>query len=219
MATSGTPSFEMESRRAVPPYRETLQHQAFEYGDLLQADERAMVEYHKTLSNVAFEENRNIPEFSAAAVASRIPPLPIYEPHDSRSYQYGPESFARDGRFHEAGSRTPYSNPSNQSPYQLPSNILSSRQPNSPSLRASATQVVEEGEVSEGEFEESRTEGHTISGQVYRTPYSMPKRDTRLDSAYNLPHETLTERKTTEIQPLTGKYFLCLSDVESHMFT
>ena len=203
----------------MPTYHETLQHQAFDYGGLLQTDERPLVEYHKVQSNAAFEENRNIPEFSAAAVASRIPPLPIYETHDSRSYQYVPEPFRRDGRFQVAGSHTPHSNPSNRSPFQLPSNVLSSRKPNSPLLRASATQVIEEGELSEGEFEESRTEVHTISGPVYRTaPYSKSKGDARLDSTNNTPQEIMSEHEMPGVHPLTGNIFvLAVSNRVSHL--
>jgi hypothetical protein len=194
----------MESRRTVPPYHDTLQHQTYGYGDMLQPDDGAQVEYYQAQSTAAFRQNKNIPGFSPAVAASSIPPLPIFEAHDRRSYEYAAEAFRKDGRFLASGSHTPHSNPSNQSPFHLPPNLSSSRKPNIATSHASAAQIVEEGELSEGEFEESQPEMNRNSIPVYRTAPPHELNRGRHVSTYRTAHRNMDENEIKEAQPRTG---------------
>jgi hypothetical protein len=199
-----TPPFGMAPSRAVPPYREASHQDMYDYGDAGQPERRSLLEYHKAQTRAAFEQNTKIPGFSAASVASGIPPLPIYQDQESLPYGYQSKPYGYDGTVERPRSQTTYNNPSNPSP--LPPNAPNERNHTRPASRTPAAQNVEEGELSEGEFEEVRPKvNRNAAGMAIRHDYYEHQRDDRHLSAYHGAYNGNGEREAISNAPLTGR--------------
>jgi hypothetical protein len=200
MADSHTPSYEMDSRRAAPPYRESSQHGVYDFGDALRPAQRSVLEYG---NNSAFQYNRSIPEFSADAVASGIPPLPIYQHHDPPSYPYPHETLGQSDRYDPLGSHNSYLELSTRSTYQLPSQNRPSEVVMRQSSYRPTGRVVEEGELSEGEFEETPLERDPNRASPYRGQPFIEKG--RYGSKYGTVYDRGARDEASNTTPLTGK--------------
>jgi hypothetical protein len=186
-----TPSFGTLGQ-PVPRYYEPPQNAMYEYDEGVQ-DGADVLSFNMTQSNNSFSHNSKIPGFSAATVASGIPPLPIYDSRGS-PYSYLPEASDRFVGIPEINS-------SNYSDSQRPAQIISR-------LPVTSTQVTEEGELSEGEFEDTTVKGNESSiaashGRIddyesYDNRYNEPVHPRSYSG--NTVHGALT------VPPLTGKF-------------
>jgi hypothetical protein len=133
----------------------------------------------------AFQQNASLPPFSAAAIASRNPPLPIYHTqHELPAWQSHRPSTIHAGGIPGLMSTNLISK---QDPYGQPL-----RKPFAPSISNTYAQRisqqhnmardnVEEGELSEGEFEEKPSTSWTKSGEAY----IPPRTNSRTTSVYD----------------------------------
>jgi hypothetical protein len=198
-----TPPFGMALGRAVPPYREASHQEIYDYGDAVQPERRPLLEYHKAQTRVAFDQNAKVPGFSAASVASGIPPLPIYQDQESLLYGNPARSYGRDGTLEPPRSQNPNSKPSNLSPHELPQNLSQERIHKRPASHTPAARNAEEGELSEGEFEEVRSNvNRNTAGMTRRHDYYEHQREDRHISAYRGAYDGNGEISNA---PLTGR--------------
>lgn len=110
-------------------------------------------------SYTAFQQNHNVPVFSAAAVAAGIPPLPIFPDWTAPvSWQQGPPILHTPvmGDYGLAGNNPPFAHP----PRNQPSYSGRAAESNTSVLpfheykkNPARAQETEEGELSEGEFD------------------------------------------------------------------
>jgi hypothetical protein len=202
-----TPPFGMAPTRAVPPYREASHQDMYDYGDAVQSERRPTLEYHKAQTRAAFEQNAKIPGFSAASVASGIPPLPIYQDQESLSYGYPAASYGRDGALESPRNRNLYTKPSNTSPLELPQTVPHERNHKRPPSHTPAAPNAEEGELSEGEFEEVRPNLNRIAAGMTRTDdyYEHQRQDPHRPS-YRGANNSNGEHEMISNAPLTGPY-------------
>lgn len=199
-----TPPFGMAPGRAVPPYREASHRDMYDYGDAGQSERVSSLEYHKAQTRVAFEQNAKISGFSAASVASGIPPLPIYQGQGSLPYGYQSRPYVYDGTVECPRSRTTDNKPLNPSP--LPPNASNERNHKSPASRTPAAQNIEEGELSEGEFEEVRPKiNRNGAGMARRHDYYEHQSDDRNLPAYPGAYNGNGECEAASNAPLTGR--------------
>lgn len=197
-----TPPFGMAPSRAVPPYREASHHEIYDYEDQGRSVDRSLLEFHKAQTSAAFLQNATISEFSSASMASVIPPQPIYQGRGDPPYSYLQGSFGYNARFDAPRSQNSYSNTSVPSPQEIQPNISHSRDRKRPSSNSPAIQNVEEGELSEGEFEEARPEAtRNAAGRASREDFYQHRRD---DGAYRGVYDNSGEIEVTTNAPLTG---------------
>jgi hypothetical protein len=199
-----TPPFGMAPSRAVPPYREASHQEIYEYGDQAQTVDRALLEHHTAQTSTAFQQNAKIPGFSAVAVASGVPPLPLiyYQGREDHPYSYSPRSLGQNARFGPPRSQNSYSNTSVPSPQALPPSEPHARDRKRPSSNTPAVQNVEEGELSEGEFEEASPEVNRNVGRVRRYDFYEHQRD---DHSNRGVYDSSGELEVTSNAPLTGQ--------------
>ena len=199
-----TPPFGMAPSRAVPPYREASHQDMYDYGDAGQPERGSLLEYHRAQRRAAFEQNAKIPGFNATSVVSGIPPLPIYQDQESLSFGYPSRPYGYDETVERPRSRTTYNKTSN--PFPLPPNAPNERNHKPPVSRTPAAQNVEEGELSEGEFEEVRPKANrNAAGMAGRHDYYEHPRDDRHLSAYHGAYNGNGEREAISNAPLTGQ--------------
>jgi hypothetical protein len=155
------PSFEAASGRRSQPisFQATAQNGTYEYDDLQQEDRRPY-DYDKAQSMSAFQYNGYIPGFGASPMSSGITPFPTCQIREPSSYQFPAVAPTHNGR-HESSrlSGSPHLNAYQQN---LPVHELSPNMPSAGgrilSSHAATAQPTEDGELSEGEYEEVGTE-------------------------------------------------------------
>lgn len=159
----------------------------------------AALDYHNSRSQAAFQQNSNLPGFSAA-IASTAPPLPISQPWESHAY--APSTTTQDDAFYPsnmAGASGMYINP-NRPLRSTPSHLD----------EASRAPAAEEGELSEGEFEDIYSNDN-VTATPTRGLILYENRE-NLDD-YNTYHPSPQAEYMTDVaEPPTGN---CASSIES----
>jgi hypothetical protein len=188
----------------MPLYNEAPHHEINDLGDHTQSVDKSLLEYHKVQTNAAFQRNAKIPGFSTASLASGMPPVPpiYYQSREDPPYPYSHGSLGQNAAYEPLRSRNSYSNTSVPSPKSLPPTVHHARDRKRPSSNTPAVQNVEEGELSEGEFEEARPEvNRNIVGRIRRDDYYEHQRE---DRSYRGAYDSSGELEATSNAPLTG---------------
>lgn len=201
-----TPAFGMVPSPAVPPYREASHQETYDYGDPGQSERLSLLEYQAPQKSAAFQRNARIPGISAASMESSIPPLPIYQSGEDSPYLYRRGSGGQNARFEPSNSQNTYINPSGHSNHELAPNKLHTLDHIRPSSRTPATQNVEEGELSEGEFEEAHPGvNRNVERLGRRHDYSDRQRGSRYASGCSGAYDSGGEQEVTSNALLTGQ--------------
>ncbi|KAI9732972.1 MAG: hypothetical protein M1818_007405 [Claussenomyces sp. TS43310] len=144
-----TPAFGFDSGRqsTMPVYQRAMPPSQQSYSGGHQ-DQTPVVESNQATSMAAYMHNGGFPSFSAAAVSSGIPPLPIYQNWNRTLPANLSSAPAQINEPYEPTIQgtSQYSN-GNQSFHEMSSSVPQARD-------VSRAQPVEEGELSEGEYED-----------------------------------------------------------------
>ncbi len=199
-----TPPFGMTPSGAVPPYREASHQDIYGYGDAGQPERRSFLD-HKAQTRAAFEQNARIPGFKGASVAAGKPSLTIYQDQESLTYGCPTTSYRRDGTLEPPRSQNPHSKHSNPPSRELPQNIPHERNHKRPASHTPAGLNVEEGELSEGEFEEVRPSVNRNAVEMAtRQDYYEQQGEDRHRPSYRGAYTANGEHDVVSNAPLTG---------------
>jgi hypothetical protein len=193
-----TPSFDQGWTNKTATYHDMMGRSQHSYNDPTQ-EVPPSLDYNISRSHAAFQQNSNVPSFTAT-MGSGVPPLPIYQ-------SWGNNTYTQPSMIHDKSSY-PSNTTSTPGIYinsNLPLQVAPSRLNPTPS--ASRTPVVEEGELSEGEFNDIYSNKNGIATpSIIPTPYENTQ---HLDGYHNNYHQSEPSEYMNidgDEKPLTGSH-------------
>jgi hypothetical protein len=197
MAASSFPSFGSDASNTLRPYGDSRPN--LTYGVESPLPQEA-INYRAALPNTeSVRRNNNIlPDFSPAAVAAGIPPLPIYGDFDTPPYQYPPAPLSHDNMLSAPES---YLHRNTLNNLQLAISVAS--RPSFP--QETLVQATEEGELSEGEFDEQDLDTNMRSSGYGEAAQRVVETRSLNVAKYPGRSEPFHGPSPRETQPLTGR--------------